>query len=323
MSNLKYGLGLLGSTFRVLFRRLFGKKQVQTWNLKTELIWATTRSTLLRSNQLGLESLKKLSSGYKPKPKLKDQITVSREKNSVGNFLRIVPTKQQSKTTIIYLHGGGYVTGSPDAIIEFTSRIAVHTQSEILVPFYPTAPESLYPKAHQFTHQITSEIINANPTQQYCLAGDSAGAALVLSSFQNLSKEQQDKINACVLISPWVQPLTKEGTVQTNAENDVADGEYLIKCYDTYLAKGTLQAQYLMSFDQSNLIQLPKTFISIGTHEMLLDQTIQLEANLKSLGTATHLVKYDTMFHTFWNHATMIPAADQLLEDIAKWLNDK
>ncbi|TPN85977.1 alpha/beta hydrolase fold domain-containing protein [Aquimarina algicola] len=276
MNNLKYAFGLLLKIIGVLLKRVFGKKQNPKWNLKTELIWATTRYTLLSSNIYGLKWLKELSNQFSPKPKLKNQIKIEELETEVGNYLKIMPKtndKIYNDRIIIYFHGGGYVLGSPRANIEFTSRVAITSHSTILVPFYPTAPEAQYPAAQEFAVEIVETFIKEYSGHKLYLAGDSAGAALVLSTYMNLSEEDALKIEGCILISPWAEPTSQSGTIKTNSKNDVGDSKYLLNCYNAYLNEQKIQLKYPLSFDKSNLIRLPKTFISIGTAEMLLDQT--------------------------------------------------
>ena len=324
MKVFSYTIGVVVKILEVLCKRLLGKKHVSNWNLQTELIWATTRYTLLSANKFGLTWLKSLSNNYKPKAKFSNQFVAKKIQNEGRSYLKITPkTDGKIKNSIIYFHGGGYVTGSPNVIIEFISKLALSTNSEVLAPFYPTAPEEQYPKAHVFSSKLVESILNEHKDNKFYLGGDSAGGALVLSVFRNMTTANKSRIKGCFLISPWVEPTSKTGTIQTNSEKDVADGDYLMECYNTYVSKKEIQHEYPIDFNSTNLVKLPKTLITIGTHEMLLDQALRLNENLKALNTETTLLKYDEMFHTFWNHSSKIQEADKLIEDIAIWEKGK
>lgn len=320
MKMLRYTVGIAAKILEILFKRLIGKKHVSNWSFQTELIWATTRYTLLSSNRLGLAWLKSLSGNYTPNARFRSQF-VSEEMQSEGrSYLKITPkTDRKIENTIIYFHGGGYVTGSPKAVIEFISRLALRTNSIVLAPFYPTAPEEPYPNAHVFSSKFVESILNELQINKFYLGGDSAGGALVLSVFKNLTTANQSKVTGCLLISPWVEPTSATGTIQSNSDKDVADSDYLINCYNTYLNNKEIQNRYPVEFNAANLTTLPRTLITIGTHEMLLDQVMRLHENLKGLNTETTLIKYDNMFHTFWNHFSKIQEADNIIEDIVKW----
>jgi len=323
MKNLKYIVGMFSKSTGVFTKRMFGKKHSPNWDLKTELIWASTRFTLLSSNKFGLEWLKKLSNQFTPKPKLAKQIDIETIQNNVGKCLKInsKTTRSESNKIIIYFHGGGYVIGSPQAGIEFTSRLSIHSDATIFVPFYPTAPEETYPSAHKFAKEIIKTLITEHPDNEIYLAGDSAGAALVLSTYRNLSKNQTAKITGCILISPWIEPTSEKGSIKTNSENDIGNRDYLLNCYNTYLNKAKVQQEYPLNFDENNLVKLPKTLITIGTFEMLFDQAKRLNENLKLLDTEVMFLEYDSMFHTFWNLAPAIKEADEMIQDISEWMD--
>ncbi|GGI57606.1 alpha/beta hydrolase fold domain-containing protein [Winogradskyella haliclonae] len=321
MKNLKYSLGLIEKCVSTILKRGVGKKKTVTWNLKTELIWATTRFTLLSSNIHGLEWLKRLSNRFNPKSSLVNELIIEEINNNVGKYLKVEPKdKKYSKNIIIYFHGGGFVTGSPYAIIEFISRLAMSSNSKIIIPFYPTAPEKFYPSAHKFAIEISEFILKEIETPIY-LTGDSAGANLAITTFKKLTINNRQKIRGCILISPWVEPTSTKGTIQSNSKNDVANSQYLKNCYDMYINNNNELDEYPLTLNKSQLIKLPKTIITVGTFEMLLDQVKKLDDNLKSLKTETTLIEYDNMFHTFWNVPAKIREADKLIDDIASWLD--
>lgn len=322
MDKLKYAGRIIATIFKVIARRIAGKKKYPNWDFKTEMIWSTTRTTLLSSNSLGLPWLKKLSGSFKPKASLKDAVSINRLETKTGKYLSIKPKEiaPSSDRVIIYFHGGGYVTGSPDSIIEFTTRLAVQAQAKIVVPYYPTAPEQQYPAAHQFAYEIVEDLLQAFGEAKIYLAGDSAGAALVLSSIFKLTAAQNAQLNGCVLISPWVEPLAKGGSILNNEPNDVGDHEFLLACYHAYVGEQKVLKDYPLSFDASNLGKLPPALLTIGSGEMLVDQTARLRKNLQQLDTEIDFISYETMFHTFWNLAPQIQQADQIIADIAQWI---
>lgn len=314
-------LGTLWQVIKVIFSRIIGKKQAPTWNLSTELIWATTRYTLISSNQKGLPWLKKMGASYKPKPKLGKQVDIQEMGSDSGKYLFINPKDIISERLIIYFHGGGYVTGSPRANIEFTTRLSIASSAKLVSPFYPTAPEARYPAAHRFAHQLVADILNEHPTKEIYLAGDSAGAALVLSAIKALNNPQ--KIHGCILISPWTEPTAVGGTIDSNSRSDVGDQAFLQACYQTYLDGQDPSSEFSLTFDASNLPQLPRTLLTVGTLEMLLDQVNRLHDQLVEKGVNVHFISYEDMFHTFWNMASTIKEANQIIEDISSWINQK
>lgn len=319
MKTLFYIVSILIEILKVCLRRIVGIKKEPNWNLKTELIWASTRTALLSSNKFGLIWLKELSSKYRPKPKMGDQIHITTISSSSGNYKNVLPDKISNKI-IVYFHGGGYVAGSPDTCIEFISRLAITARAQVLVPYYPTAPENTYPLTNEFAQNIIQHILKKHPNNDIYLAGDSAGAALVLSAAKNIDITS---VKGFVLISPWIEPKSANGSVHINAELDVGDQEFLKNCYDAYVNGAELLEEHPLTFNKTNLKKLPPTLTTVGTNEMLLDQVFRLSENLKGLKTETSLLYYKSMFHTFWNMAPNIKEANKLIDDVSNWIHEK
>ena len=222
---------MIATVLAVLFRRLFGRKKFSSWSLSTELVWATTRLTLTSSNRYGLPWLQNLSTKFIPKPKLGDAVSITKESFLDHYYLKVEPKNLDfgATRTILYFHGGGFTIGSPEASLEFTSRLALETQAELIVPHYPLAPKYAYPAAHQYALALVEEFTQTTGKPLF-LAGDSAGAALVLASFTKLSTAQQKRIRGTILISPWVKPLADGGSIVSNSRNDVGDREFVVAC---------------------------------------------------------------------------------------------
>ena len=306
---------------QVLFKRMLGNKKYPNWSVKTEIIWATSRMTLLASNKYGLLWLKRISQKFMPKPTLKKQINIDYNSIKGINYIKVTPrTIAGSNKTVVYFHGGGYTLGSPEASLEFTTKLSEALKTVIVIPKYPTAPEAEYPKAQIACLDFVKEIMKDH--DNLILAGDSAGAALVLSTFENLDTTERKNIHGTVLISPWVDPVSEIGSINYNNDNDIGDRTFVTNCYKLYLGNKMESPNYPMSFHVDNIPRLPKTFIGVGTSEILLDQTEALKTELTKNDTPTHYKLYPNMFHTFWNFSPTIPEASQLIDDISSWMTN-
>ncbi len=321
MKNVTYFINILLEFLLVLGRRLVGKKHHSNWSLKTELIWASTRLTILSSNKLGLDWYKQLGEKFKPKPTQADLVEIQKIEKGSTRFLIIRPSESSNaiKSGIIYFHGGGFVAGSPETSIEFLTRLAIKTEKIVYAPFYPLAPENVYPAANIFAMNFTEMILEKYAKEECYLAGDSAGASLVLSTMKNLKNSAL--IKGCILISPWVKPLADSGSIEINSDNDVGNREFLIACYKAYLQNNEILSEYPLTFTKENLPSLPRTMVTVGELEMLLDQTLELANHLKDKSTLVELKQYQSMFHTFWNLAPNIKQAENLISDVGEWLN--
>lgn len=79
---------------------------------------------------------------------------------------------------ILYLHGGGYVFGSPRTHKGLVGRLVARTGLGAVVPDYPLAPEHPFPAAPEAVLALYRDMAARGPV---VLAGDSAGGGLALA----------------------------------------------------------------------------------------------------------------------------------------------
>ena len=61
--------------------------------------------------------------------------------------VRVATPRSRNERCILYLHGGGYVIGSPPQYRDFMWRIARATSAYVVCPYYRLAPEHPFPAA--------------------------------------------------------------------------------------------------------------------------------------------------------------------------------
>ena len=94
------------------------------------------------------------------------------------------------KSLVLFAHGGGFITGSPEGYTDFLSRLSRDISVPVLVPDYAKAPERPYPAALQDVldvylfltsgDQKAADMIGFDP-DHVVLSGDSAGSNLALA----------------------------------------------------------------------------------------------------------------------------------------------
>ena len=317
MRGLRFSLAMVGAVFRVLFRRATGRKEEDTWGLGVELAWATTRAALLSTKTVGFPWFQRFSTRAVRTPKRVAELTVETRELGGHSFLDIAPRTGDSRGRIVYLHGGGYVMGSPEAGLGFSSKLAANGFS-VWAPRYPLAPSNPYPGAHEVAHSFVSQVLNECDPSELIIGGGSAGAALALSAVSALDPSIAKRLKGVLLISPWVEPLVEGGSVRSNEMRDVGDRDFLVRCYHTYLDRQEQTQPYWVDFTDLEVPQLREVLVAVGTRDVLFDQSERMAQRLESRGAVVDFRTYDTMFHAFWN-VPQIPAADTLVEDIGKW----
>ena len=95
--------------------------------------------------------------------------------------------RRRDDWVILYLHGGGYVAGSPLTHIGLAGRIARLTGLQVVLPEYRLAPEHPAPAAFDDATAAHAALLAKGwPADRIILGGDSAGGGLALALLADL-----------------------------------------------------------------------------------------------------------------------------------------
>lgn len=92
-----------------------------------------------------------------------------------------------TQTTVIYLHGGGFVVGGLHSHDDVCAEICHRTGFTVVSVDYRLAPEHLHPAAFDDALAATRALAQTGP---YILVGDSAGGCLAAAVAQKMRKEK-------------------------------------------------------------------------------------------------------------------------------------
>ena len=132
------------------------------------------------------------------------------------------PSKNvNTKSIIVYLHGGGYCFGSSLTTHKVgLTRLAKQTRLVCYSVDYRLAPEHQYPAALDDALIAWNHIVSQNPNCNIILAGDSAGGGLSLALMMYLRDNNKRLPDGLVLFSPWTDLTCSGETYQTKAKYD-------------------------------------------------------------------------------------------------------
>ena len=88
-------------------------------------------------------------------------------------------SKNKNKTTILYLHGGGYTMGSAQTHAAFAGALSDSSQIRVLSVDYRLAPEDPHPAAVEDAADAYRWLLKQGvPSKSIVIGGDSAGGGL-------------------------------------------------------------------------------------------------------------------------------------------------
>ena len=118
---------------------------------------------------------------------------------------RFLPPGWDGESWVLYLHGGGYISGSLGTHQEVMGRLALASGLAVLGVDYRRAPEHPFPAALEDALVAYRGLLGEGvETRRLALAGDSAGGGLALALLATLRDFGYGLPRTAALLSPWV-----------------------------------------------------------------------------------------------------------------------
>ncbi len=225
------------------------------------------------------------------------------------------------ETTILYLHGGGYVVGSPTSHRGLAAMLANLAQARVFVLDYRLAPEAPFPAALDDAVSAYKALLDdGQDPKKIVIAGDSAGGGLTISLMLAL-KEQSIPLPATgICLSPWVDLSFSGDSMQTNTKADaILCKESLTWLADQYLGDVAADDRRVSPLF-AELNGLPPLLIQVGSDEVLLDDAVRLNKFAKKAGVDTTLEVWHGQVHVWQLMSRLIPEAHQAIHSIGTFI---
>lgn len=227
---------------------------------------------------------------------------------------------------LLYIHGGGFVSGSGGYYIPQTAHISAAAKCAVLLVDYRLAPEFPFPSglndcvtAHEW--MVSNGPDGPSKARATFVAGDSAGGNLTLATLLAIKDRKLTMPAGGVPISP-----TSDFTLSSESLKSVKDPIISAKTMpifrDMYLGKADPRDP-LASPVFGDYRGLPPLLFQIGEHEMLRDDGIRAALKARADGIAVTLEVWPGMFHVFQSHEPLLPEARAAIEHIAEFMRSK
>lgn len=277
-----------------------------------------------KGEKLGPEARPMFDAMFAATPAATDvQVVVAAVGGIAGFWLR--PANAQPGACMLYLHGGGYVLGSAQALTGFAGQIAARVGVDAFVPDYRLAPEHPFPAAIDDAVAAYRGLV-ANGAERIVVVGDSAGGGLTLSLLSILAADTTKGMVqpvAAAAMSPWTDLALTGESFETRKEAD------------PIFTRGVLQGfadMYLQGEDAKNpkasplhalLDNLPPIRIDVGDDEVLLADSIRYADLARAAGVEITLSIWEGMAHVFQSSLGRFAAAERSVNAIGDFLRQR
>ncbi len=220
---------------------------------------------------------------------------------------------------VVWLHGGGYVFGSPETHWRPVATFAAAVGETVFMPRYRLAPEALWPAQLDDALDVCRAVLDRG--LRLALVGDSSGGHLTLGTVLQLARENRPATVAAVF-SPNADRTglsdTREPNSETDAMNNAEDDRRCasISTGPTDLPDDDVTISPLVD----DLSLLPPMHVEVGGTEVLLGEAQLLAKRGQAAGAEVSLHVEPDAFHMWQLWSPWLPQADASLQRAAEFV---
>jgi acetyl esterase/lipase len=238
-----------------------------------------------------------------------------------GEWVR-TKTSQPSRL-ILYFHGGGYISGSPETHRPLIAKLAHASEATAFSLSYRLAPEFAFPAAVRDGLDAYRQLIaRGMPPSSIVLAGSGSGGGLAFSVLLAIRNAKLAMPAGCLAMSPWAD-LTLSGwsTLQNAGKDTALSWELLFVSARHYLKKVPAADAYASPVF-ANFKDFPPIMVHAGSAEMLRDDASRLGDRAADAGVAVSVEIYDGMQHVF-QASRSVPEAKVSLQRLGQFIRSR
>lgn len=227
---------------------------------------------------------------------------------------------------LLYLHGGGFVSGSGAFYLTLAAHISAAAKCAVLLPDYRLAPEHPFPAgledciaAHKWI--VSNGPSGPAPAKATFVAGDSAGGCLTLATLLALRDRRLPLPAGAIPLSPTTDFTLASESLKT-VDDPIISARTMPVFRDLYLGN-TDPRNPLASPVFGDYRGIPPLLIQVGEHEMLRDDSIRVANKAQSDGIQVTLEVWPGMFHVFQSHEPLLPEAQESIQHMADFIRSE
>jgi|SRR5579871_1257562 len=215
-----------------------------------------------------------------------------------GEWIR--PAGEAPQRLLLYLHGGGYISGSPASHRPLIARLCRAAGAAALSLDYRLAPEFPFPAGlRDAVDAYRMLIAKAYPPELIVLAGDGAGGGLAVATLMAIRNGGMPLPAGLIAMSPWADLTLSGWSIMQNADSDSAISWDLLFVSARHYLKGANPADPYASPVFGSMRDFPPIMIHAGSREILRDDASRLGELAAAANVPVSVEVYDGMPHLF------------------------
>lgn len=249
----------------------------------------------------------------------------------------VIAPGADKKRRVLYIHGGGFVVGSPKSHRTITNKFSEITGCCVLAIDYRLMPENKLKVCIEDCRTAYQWILGNGPDgpadiQQLFISGDSAGGNLTLSLIAWIRDNGLRAPEAVVALSPLADATFSGASIRENVNTDLMLKPFMqvlnkippfIKSWWALWTYRIRPGSPLVSPLLGDLSGLPPTLVQASEAEMLLDDARRYVYKAVASGSPAKLQTWTDMLHIWQIFYPQLPQAVEAWSEIEKFLKDK
>jgi acetyl esterase/lipase len=204
------------------------------------------------------------------------------------------PRKKESKATVLYLHGGGYVEHASILHFFFIDSILKLSPCKVMMPLYPKAP------AHNATETVLKtknlyEHMHEEVKDDIFVIGDSAGGGLALAIMQEVKHQPK----GIILISPWLDISLSNPLIEEFEDKDPMLSVIHLKNMGIAYRGDLEESDTKVSPILAEISHLGPLTVFVGTHEIFLPDIRKFHDRCVKEGKEILYIEKERMNHDY------------------------
>jgi acetyl esterase/lipase len=280
------------------------------------------KNTPFGTNGFDLQGLR-AGMGARHEPTLKDVQLVRLKIGEIPCEWVLAPGAD-ADVRLLYLHGGGWVSGSGGNYLPLAAEISAAARCAVLLPDYRLAPEHPFPAgledciaAHDWL--IANGAAGPGKAEATFIAGDSAGGNLTLATLLALRDRRRPLPAGGIALSAATDFTLASESLKT-VEDPIISARTMPEFRERYLGK-TDPRDPLASPVFGDYRGIPPLLIQVGEHEMLRDDSVRVAQKARADGASVKFEVWPGMVHVFQIRG--LPESREAIDQIAEFIHSK
>ena len=258
--------------------------------------------------------------GYMFMPKEKE-VTYKKLKINGVNGILVTPNNiENNDDFILYIHGGGFVSGSAKGTKGYCSMLAKYSKCRVITIDYSLAPEKPYPNGLNDVYNYYLGLKEKYPNCKIALIGESGGANLCIATTIRLINNKKETPPCVVVHSPIID---LSGRVDRNYKiNDFTVRESSLKpLQKMYGGENNITDPEISPIYFKKYNKFPSIFITCDYNETLRADSEELYNKCIEGKVESKLIIMKNTFHSFATIGTSSPETKIILKENCDFIN--